>query len=37
MGDFEFNILNIFMIAGVAIATSSVSELINWFLLYRKE
>ena len=38
MGEgFEFNILNILMICTIAICTSSLSELLSWLLLYRKE
>lgn len=34
---FEFDILRILVVLLAAMVTSSVSEAISWFLLYRKE
>lgn len=34
---FQFSIMNCLLIAAIAILTSSLSEIISWFLLYRKD
>lgn len=35
--NFQFNIYSLLLIVGIAVLTSSVSEFLSWFLLYRKE
>jgi hypothetical protein len=37
MGEFAFELDKFLLIVLAAIAASSVSELLSWFLLYRKE
>lgn len=34
--EFHFDILKILLILGVAVLTTSLSELVSWLLLYRK-
>lgn len=37
MSDFKFNMSNVLLVCTIAIVTSTISEVLNWVLLYRKE